>query len=393
MHIGIEAHGFWGNAEGQAKYVQNLISALARLDRENRYTLFFNSLRQTRTRRATVLNRLGQNFRAVFFPIPNVPHPMVCFLKERVFWPALARRLGVEVFHSTSYRGVFAEGMNTVLSIHDFAYHAHPEVFTRRSLAYYRRLPLDAARARLVTTLSDYSRQDAVRILGLPLEKIRTVYAGVDLDRFNTSAPLEAVRAVKEKYGIRGGGILFVGNLNPKKNLLTLIRAFRKLRTKGVTDFPLVLVGKHDMYKEDLSRAIEEWSLTPHVIFTGFVPNADLPLLYRAADLFVFPSLFEGFGLPVLESMACGTPVVASNTTSLPEVAGDAAVLVDPTDVNQITEAMGEVLCDGTLRSDLVEKGFRRVRFFSWDRGAQAALGAYRDAFDASDQALARRER
>lgn len=380
MHIGIEAHGFWGNAEGQAICIQRTITALTRLDRENRYTLFFNSLRRTRARRAAVYNQIGPNFRTVFLPLPNVPHPAALFLKERVLWPAIARRLGVEVFHSTSYRGVFAEGMSTVLSVHDFAYYHHPEVFTRRSLAYYRRLPQDAARAKLVTTLSDYSRQDAIRILGIPSEKVRTVYGGVDLDRFNTFAPPEAVRSVKEKYGIRGGAVLFVGNLNPKKNIITLIKAFAKLRAQGLTGYQLVLVGQHSSYREELMRAIEERSLTPHVIFTGHRSHAELPLVYRAVDLSVFPSLFEGFGLPVLESMACGTPVVASNVTSIPEVAGDAALLVDPLDPDQIAEAMATLLTDNSLRRSLIERGLQRSQRFSWKEAAHRILGAYKDA-------------
>lgn len=393
MHIGIEAHGFWGKAEGQAKAIHGLVMALSHVDTENRYTLFMNAVRSREERLRAVQKQIDNpRFKVRLLPLPNIPHPAALFLRDHVVWPWVARREGVDVFHSTSYRGIFGLRMRTVLTIHDFAYHAHPEVFTSRSLAYYRRLPRDAARAAIVVTDSEYTKRDAVRILGLSESKVRVVYYGIDLDRFRPDFSAEAVAEVRLRYGLVGRTVLSVGNVNPKKNVARLISAFRRLR-ETVSDAQLILVGKETSYGYTLREKIEAWGLAPHVCFTGYIPDEDLPLLYQAADLFVFPSLFEGFGLPAVEAMACGTPVVASNTTSLPEVAGNAALLVDPLDTDQIAEAMGKVLCDDTLRSELVEKGLQRVHLFSWDQAARAALDAYRDAYDASDRALLGGER
>jgi glycosyltransferase involved in cell wall biosynthesis len=382
MHVGIEAHGFWGDVEGQGQYIAALIRALSRLDGETRYTLFFNSLRDTARRREQVRQELGPNFHSVFFRLPNVSRPSVLFMKERFLWPGMALRLGVDVFHSTSYRGVFAPGMRTVLSVHDFAYHHCADAFTPKSLAYYRRLREDAHRAAFVTTLSEYSRQDAIRLLELPPEKVKTVYAGVDLARFNTEAPRQEVERARARYGIRPPSLLFLGNLNPKKNVKTLIEALGRLRKDGQTRYQLILAGKPTAHRDALEAAIRRHGLGAQARFTGFVPDEDLPLLYRAVDALAFPSLFEGFGLPVLEAMACGTPVVASNTSSIPEVAGDAALLVDPLDAGALAEAVRRLLEDAGLRRELIARGLRRAQRFSWEEAARRVLDVYRAAVE-----------
>ena len=380
MHIGIEAHGFWGDVEGQGRYIAALIRALSRLDRATRYTLFFNSLRDTARRRERVRQELGSNFDSVFFRLPNVPRPSVLFLKERLLWPAMAVRLGIDVFHATSYRGIFAPGMRTVLSVHDFAYHRCADAFTPRSLRYYRRLREDAHRAAFVTTLSESSRQDAIRLLELPPERVKTVYAGVDLARFAAEVPPQAVERARSHHGIRSPSLLFLGNLNPKKNIGTLIEALGRLHWDGQASCQLILAGKPTAHRDALEAAIRRHGLQAQVRFVGFVPDEDLPLLYRAVDALVFPSLFEGFGLPVLEAMACGTPVVASNTSSLPEVAGDAALLVDPLDAGAMAAAIRRLLEDAALRRELIARGLQRARAWSWERAAQRVLDVYEEA-------------
>lgn len=380
MHIGIEAHGFWGKAEGQAKAIHGLVRALSRVDTENHYTLFFDAVRRRGERLETIRNQIANpKFNIRLFPLPSTPHPAILFLRERVVWPWLASRAGIDVFHATSYRAIFAPTMRTVLTIHDFAYHETPEMFTSRSLAYYRRLPADAARATIVVTVSEYTKQDAMRLLGLPSSKIRVVYNGVDLERFRPDLSAEDVERIRLRYGLDGRTILSVGNLSPKKNIVRLTTAFDQVR-KRVQDARLVLAGTATRYGRVVSEVLEAKGLGPYVRFTGYVPDEDLPLLYRAAHLFAYPSLFEGFGLPVLESMACGTPVVASNTTSIPEVAGDAALLVNPLDVDQMAEAMATLLTDNSLRRGLIERGLQRSQRFSWEEAAHRILGTYKDA-------------
>ncbi len=380
MHIGIEAHGFWDQPEGQAKAIHCLIQGLSRIDDTNRYTLFLNSVRHRKARLEAVRRQLGNSRLDVrLFPLPNTPHPAALFLRERVVWPWAARNMGVDVFHSTSYRGVFSMGMKTVLTIHDFAYHEMPEVFPPASLAYYRRLPADAARARFVVTVSEYTKRDAIRILGLPATKIRVVYNGVDHTRFRYDMPRERVSEIRSRYGLMGRTVLAVGNMNPKKNILRLVSAFREV-AKSIADVQLLLIGKNTQYGQIVRECIETSGLDSRIRFTGYVPDEDLPLLYRASDLFVFPSLFEGFGLPLLEAMACGTPIVSSNATCLPEVAGEAAVLIDPEDEQRMAEAICCVLTDNAVRMRLIEQGLKRSQTFSWGEAARQALRVYEDA-------------
>ena len=180
------------------------------------------------------------------------------------------------------------------------------------------------------------------------------------------------------KYSITGSFILFVGNISPRKNILALLQAFNKLKKRGIKH-KLVIAGKKDQRYEQVLKTLNELNLGGEVIFTGYVPEEDLPKLYNAADLFVYPSLYEGFGLPILEAMACGTPVVASNVSSLPEVAGDAGLLVNPQDVDALTNAMYKVLTDDKLKESLIDKGLERAKFFSWEKTARETLEVYKE--------------
>jgi len=201
----------------------------------------------------------------------------------------------------------------------------------------------------------------------------------------------EAIEAVKARYGIAGDYVLFVGTLQPRKNLIRLIEAFspstrlrraqssrsgRRLSNpqSPISNLQLVIAGKKGWLYEEIFQQVEELELEGKVVFTGYVVAGDLPALLSGAGLFVFPSLYEGFGLPVLEAMACGTPVICSNASSLPEVAGDAALLVDPLDVEGLAAAMERVLGDEALRAELIERGFERARKFSWERCARETL-------------------
>jgi glycosyltransferase involved in cell wall biosynthesis len=199
------------------------------------------------------------------------------------------------------------------------------------------------------------------------------VYPGYDQTIFQPVRDEGVIEAVKARYGIAGDYALFVGTLQPRKNLIRLIEAFSNFRFP-ISDFRLVIAGKKGWLYQEIFRWVEELGLEKKVVFTGYVPEGDLPVLLSGARLFVFPSLYEGFGLPVLEAMACGTPVVCSNASSLPEVAGDAAVLVDPQDVEGLAAAMERVLGDEELRAELIVRGFEQARKFSWERCARETL-------------------
>jgi glycosyltransferase involved in cell wall biosynthesis len=224
-----------------------------------------------------------------------------------------------------------------------------------------------------VIAVSECTKRDAIRFYRIPEEKITVIYEGVN-PRFRPASP-EAIAAVRARYGLPERFILYVGTIEPRKNLTTLLEAFHHLL--ATYDLRLVIVGKKGWLYERFFRRLRELGLENRVLFTGYVPDEDLPAIYSAADLFVFPSLYEGFGLPVLEAMACGTPVICSNTSSLPEVAGDAALLVDPTDARALTGAMEQVLTNERLWATLRAKGMERARGFTWEKAAYRTWEVY----------------
>ncbi|MHB0857460.1 MAG: glycosyltransferase family 4 protein [Anaerolineae bacterium] len=263
-----------------------------------------------------------------------------------------------------------------VVTIHDLGYLRFPRAHTRWS-----RLYLDASTrwsaqvARLVIADSEATRADLLAFYGIAPEKVRVVYpAGVEgLRPITDPATLERVRA---KYRTGARYMLYVGTLQPRKNLVTLVQAYAALVQQGRLDgdVRLVLAGKQGWLYDEIVTAVEEAGLGGRVIVPGYVADEDLAALLSGALAFVYPSLHEGFGLPILEAMACDTPVICSNASSLPEVAGDAALLVDPHDVAGLADAMAAVSRDAALRADLVQRGRLRMQVFSWERCAQGVL-------------------
>jgi glycosyltransferase involved in cell wall biosynthesis len=225
-----------------------------------------------------------------------------------------------------------------------------------------------------VIAVSQHTKDDAIRTYGIEEEKISVIYEGVS-DRFRRASP-DAITAVRRKYGLPGGFILSVATIEPRKNLTSLLEAYHALRSEFAEN-RLVLVGKKGWLYADFFRRIRELGLEDQVIFPGYVPDEDLPAMYSAADLFVFPSLYEGFGLPVLEALACGAPVVASNASSLPEVAGDAALLVDPNDGEALVHEMRAVLSNAELSHDMQTRGPKQAAKFSWHKAARETLDVY----------------
>jgi glycosyltransferase involved in cell wall biosynthesis len=262
----------------------------------------------------------------------------------------------------------------SVVTIHDLGYLYYPEA--HRLLD---RLYLDLStryNARAATHLiadSSATKRDLIERYGTEPDKITVVYPGYDNTVFQLVQDEKAIGSVKARYGIAGDYALFVGTLQPRKNLIRLMEAFSNIQYP-ISNIQLVIAGKKGWLYREIFQQVEKLGLEGKVVFTGYVPGGDLPALLSGARLFVFPSLYEGFGLPVLEAMACGTPVVCSNVSSLPEVAGDAAILVDPLDVEGLAAALERVLGDEELRAELIERGFERVRKFSWERCARETL-------------------
>jgi glycosyltransferase involved in cell wall biosynthesis len=237
-------------------------------------------------------------------------------------------------------------------------------------------LPRTLRNADKIIAISQNTKNDLIKHFNIPEDKIRVVYLAVN----NNYKPVsnEEVKRVKDKYNPNSPFILYVGTLEPRKNIVRLIDAFHRLKQKEIPH-KLVIAGKKGWKYENIFGEIEKLKLKDDVIFTGYVSDEDLPALYNAADLFVYPSIYEGFGLPPLEAMACGTPVITSNTSSLPEVVGGAGIMVDPYNIDELSNKMQEVLTSKNLRKELSEKGLKRAKMFSWEKCAKETLEVFED--------------
>lgn len=270
----------------------------------------------------------------------------------------------------------------TVVTVHDLGYHLYPQAHRRWDLLYLEwSTRWSAHAARVVLADSQATTNDLRRFYGIPAEKVRVVYPGRDESLAPVRDPA-ALAAVRAKYGLTGRYVLHIGTLQPRKNLTRLVRAFNEVlkRKPELSDLRLVLAGKKGWLCESLFRRVAELGLQGRVLFPGYVPDGDLPALLSGAACFAFPSLYEGFGFPVLEAQACGVPVICSNAASLPEVAGDGALLVSPHDTAAWAEALMRVLTDEELRAQLTARGFVNVARFSWRRCAEEVMEALEDA-------------
>ena len=279
------------------------------------------------------------------------------------------------LFHATEHLLLPLRDVPTVLTVHDLIFRHPPEQHKPLNRWYLNlTMPLYCRRATHIIAVSEQTRRDVVSAYGVPAGKISVIYEAAD-PRFRSQPP-EIVAAARARHGLPERYLLFVGTIEPRKNLARLLAAFERLQAENLTD-ALVIVGKRGWLTGDFDAALERSPAKQAVLFPGFVPDADLPAVYAGAQVLAMPSLYEGFGLPVLEAMACATPVACSNSSSLPEIAGDAALLFDPTEVDGIRDALRRILRDADVRAQLRDAGLRRAGQFSWDRAAQETLALY----------------
>lgn len=258
------------------------------------------------------------------------------------------------------------------------AYHYYPQHVPRGVLYYLKnRLSDVAARSHLVLTVSESTRSDLVRHLGLDPRKIVVAHLGVDRD-FRPVTDSETRTAVRARYHLPDRFLLFLGTIEPRKNLVGLLKAYEQARARGL-DVPLVLAGGLGWMCRDIFRTLRTDGLEQHVISTGYVRDEDRAALYSMADVFLYPSFYEGFGLPVLEAMACGLPVITSRVSSLPEVGGDAALYVDPASIDEIASGLLRLTQSDSLRETLRERGLKQAAKFTWDDCARTILRAFED--------------
>lgn len=301
-------------------------------------------------------------------------------LRLLFYIPRGLRAQHIDVFHGLDHIGVplFAKVGRYVATIHDMIPLRWPQFVTRKHrlvvAAAYRRV---RQQADLVIVPSEATKADVVNQLRISPERIVVIPWGCD-ERFQPSGNLERFAVVQRKYRLPTRYLLFVGTLEPRKNLTTLLKAYAILRAeRQAKDLKLVVVGRKGWLYDEVFETVKALALHEYVLFTDFVDDEDLPDLYRGAFLLVFPSLYEGFGLPILEAMASGVPVIASNTSSMPEVAGDAALLIDPRKPAAIAEGMAQLLADEQFRKTLTQRGLARARCFTWESAAQKTLALY----------------
>lgn len=295
--------------------------------------------------------------------------------------PLILKKRKVDLFHGTMFLTPVLSSVPSIITIYDMVLDIFPEtMFWKNRLPLKLLMKKSAKKAARVIAISESTKKDIIKYLGIEQEKINVIYPGVS--REFSPQNKEYDKNVLSKYNLSLGYILSVGTLEPRKNLIRLLNAYKMIVANEGSMPQLVIVGGHGWLKEDINRVIDSLGLTEKVILTGYVSDSDLPALYRSAKVFVYPSLYEGFGLPPLEAMACGTPVISSNTSSIPEVVGDAGLLVDPYRPDEIARAITIVLKDEELRNHLKHAGLIRSGLFSWDKTAQETIKLYQEVIE-----------
>lgn len=303
-------------------------------------------------------------------------HPDGNWLRLAYTLPHACRVWRADILHVT-YVAPFVSPCPVVVTVHDVAFRRFPGFFSARDrILFATLLPLSLRRASAIITDSESSRRDIAKFYPFAAGKTHVVPLATHLT-FHPDEWSTRYEALCRQYGISPPFILAVGNLQPRKNLRRLVAAFRRLLAEGFAGYQLVLAGKEALHASRFRAEVIDLLQSGKLVRTGYVPAADLSALYCMASVFVYPSIYEGFGLPVLEAMACGTPVVASNTSALPEVAGNAALLVDPYQEDQIAQAIAQILTDPDLVRSLIVEELRQAQRFSWHETAQRTVAVY----------------
>ncbi|MFC1658434.1 glycosyltransferase family 4 protein [Candidatus Omnitrophota bacterium] len=356
---------------GLLVYTENLLKGIAKFDARNKYVLLFTSWRR---KSKDMPGPEAGNFHKFVLPVPDREFMFRNILLNKIILPAFLGKNSFDIYHAPAgYSLPRIKSVKKVLTIHDLrSLKIKDKTFPQDILALKRA----ANHADVCITVSECTKKDIIENLGLAPEKIKVIYEGAE-DIF---MPMEksAAESIKEKYRIDREYLFSLGQV-PRKNIERLIRAFSKFKYKS--EFILVIggAGNNGPWNEEYRNLAERLNLKNCVRFIGDIPYEDLPLLYNASEYFVFPSLYEGFGIPVLEAMSCGIPVITSNVSSLPEIAGDAALYVNPYDEVDIARKMEKAVEDKDLRKALVSRGTKRAKEFSWDKMARETLEVYEE--------------
>lgn len=369
MRIAIDTHAIGSTLTGNERYIENLAEQLLALDRENEYFFFFSH---------EEARRKWEN---------RAPNLTTCKVAENslvrlgIDFPRQLRRLRPDLFHY-QYTGPLFRLAPEIVTIHDVSFERHPEFFAAAE-AFRLRVTVRRAvkTARKILTVSEFSKREIVSLLGVPEQKVEVIYNGVGPE-FGRARNSCEVDACLQRYSIQTPYLLAVGNISRRKNQLMMMRAFALWAKRNPhTECRLVIAGKRHGPAPDVAAEAARVGLDERrLMILGYIPEQDLPHLYAGADLLLNTSLYEGFGLPLVEAMRCGVPVIASRASCFPEIAGDAALLVDPMNPQEIVEAIENLIGNKALRDDLIGRGVRRAEAFRWDNAAHQTLKVYDEA-------------
>lgn len=368
MKIGIDARLVHYQPAGIGQYTVRLAEALAAIDTENSYVIL-----QSRKDTTPLVDSPAVRRCSMLTP----PHHRF----EQWTLPLELHALGLDLLHSPDFIPPFRRPCRSVITVHDLAFLRFPGLMTGESQSYYGQINKAVRSANHIIAVSESTKRDLVTLVGADERKITCVYeAAGPLFR---PAGAASVAAVRQRYDLTGDYLLFVSTIEPRKNIPFLLQGYARMREtwpQGSEPPRLVLAGRKGWLYESIFAVLDELHLGDAVLCTGGVAVEDLPALYSGARAFVLPSLYEGFGLPVLEAMSCGAPVITSNTSSLPEVAGAAAILVSPQDLYGLAAAMQRLSLDDHLRATMSARGMAQAARFSWERAARETLAVYRAA-------------
>lgn len=362
MKIAIDAREMVGQIAGKGRYVAEVVAGLAKIDNKNSYVLYSKQ---------PLGVKLPANFETV--TIGGLPGLRQVWLAND------AKRRDCDIlFAPTGYLPVVFSRIPTVVTIHDLAVFVSKEArpALRTLIAERLLLGLAARRAQRIISVSESTKRDLIRLFRTPEHKIDVTLLGYDRATYQAK-PDQKDAEVLTQYSLQPEYLLFIGTLEPRKNIEGIIRAYAKLSADLQAKHPLVIGGKKGWYYDSIFTTVKELSLEEKVQFLGRVPDEHLPALYRQAKVFLFPSFYEGFGLPPLEAMACGTPVITSNLSSLPEVVGEAGILVNPHSNAELSVAMKKLLSDEELYQSMVQQLPNQVKKFSWDTAATQTLEVF----------------
>ncbi len=352
--------------QGISIYSINLMKSLLRIDRENSYYFLYSNP-----------ERVGS-----FGRHPNL-HEIVVPTKSKLLWdqmgvPKAIREIKADVVFSTKFSVPLAGKARSMLVLHGSEWYVHPEFYSKLDILYNRIMfPVYCRKASAISSVSKTSADDIVKLVKIAPEKIHVIHSAIS-DHFRPVHEANELSRCRTRYNLPDRYILFVGKIYPGKNFGNIVRAFKQVKERGHDDLKLVSVGDMRWDYQPEIELVRKLGLENDIVFTGWVDQEDLPAIYSLAALFLFPSFYEGFGIPILEAMACECPVVTAGTGACPEIAGPAALFADPVEPDDIANKVLNVLEDGELRSRLVQLGTRRASEFSWDRAAEQTLEVFR---------------